>query len=109
MFALPRPTPDRAPGLDRLGQAARLERALALLRAIGPYVAIELILPGGTLIALVCFLVRRKCLRARSARVGSSEASLSGTHSRPQYFGLTKWLREGVVGADGIEPPTFAV
>jgi hypothetical protein len=60
MFAVPRPILDCALGLERLRRAAWLKRALALLRAIGPYVAIELILPGGTLIALACFLVRRK-------------------------------------------------
>ena len=39
--------------------AGRLARGIALLRAVGPYVAIELILPGGTLLALLFWLYRR--------------------------------------------------
>jgi hypothetical protein len=34
-------------------------RALATLRALGPYIAIELLLPGGSLVALVLWLYRR--------------------------------------------------
>jgi hypothetical protein len=34
-------------------------RALAVLRDCGPYVLIELLLPGGTLIALLLYLSRR--------------------------------------------------
>jgi hypothetical protein len=36
-----------------------LKRGLALLRSIGPYAAIEVLLPGGTLIALVLWLARQ--------------------------------------------------
>jgi hypothetical protein len=36
-----------------------LKRGLALLRSIGPYAAIEILLPGGTLIALLLWLSRR--------------------------------------------------
>ena len=36
-----------------------LKRGLALLRSVGPYAAIELLLPGGTLIALLLWLSRR--------------------------------------------------
>jgi hypothetical protein len=36
-----------------------LKRGLALLRGIGPYAAIEILLPGGTLIALLLWLSRR--------------------------------------------------
>ena len=69
MFAAPPPIPHCALGLERLRRAAWLKRALAFLRAIGPYAAIELILPGGTLIALGCFLVRRNYLRTRNAQL----------------------------------------
>jgi hypothetical protein len=34
-------------------------RALATLRALAPYAAIELLLPGGSLVALVLWLYRR--------------------------------------------------
>ena len=36
-----------------------LKRGLALLRGIGPYAAIEMLLPGGTLIALLLWLARQ--------------------------------------------------
>lgn len=36
-----------------------LKRGLALLRGIGPYAAIEILLPGGTLIALLLWLGRQ--------------------------------------------------
>lgn len=36
-----------------------LKRTLALLRSIGPYAAIEILLPGGTLIALLLWLSRQ--------------------------------------------------
>ena len=36
-----------------------LKRGLALLRSIGPYAAIEILLPGGTLIALLLWLARQ--------------------------------------------------
>jgi hypothetical protein len=36
-----------------------LARALAALRALAPYAAIELLLPGGSLVALVLWLYRR--------------------------------------------------
>jgi hypothetical protein len=36
-----------------------LKRGLALLRSVGPYAAIEILLPGGTLIALLLWLARQ--------------------------------------------------
>ena len=36
-----------------------LRRGLPLLRSIGPYAAIEILLPGGTLIALLLWLARQ--------------------------------------------------
>jgi len=36
-----------------------LKRGFALLRSVGPYVAIEILLPGGTLIALLLWLSKR--------------------------------------------------
>jgi hypothetical protein len=41
------------------GPGVLLRRVVALLRDIGPYAAIELILPGGSLIALLLWLCRR--------------------------------------------------
>jgi hypothetical protein len=39
-------------------------RVIALLRELGPYAAIELILPGGSLLALLLWLWRRRRGRA---------------------------------------------
>ena len=39
--------------------ADRLARGIGFVRAIGPYAAIEIILPGGTLLALLFWLYRR--------------------------------------------------
>ena len=36
-----------------------LQRGLALARSVGPYALIEILLPGGTLIALLLWLSRR--------------------------------------------------
>ena len=47
----------RAPA--RPGLAGWLTRIGAILKEIGPYAAIEIILPGGTLLALLLFLYRR--------------------------------------------------
>jgi hypothetical protein len=47
----------RAPA--RPGLAGWLLRIGALLKEIGPYAAIELILPGGTLLAVLFWLYRR--------------------------------------------------
>jgi hypothetical protein len=39
--------------------------AIAGLKEFGPYAAIELVLPGGSLIALLLWLHRRRCLRSQ--------------------------------------------
>jgi hypothetical protein len=40
-----------------------LKRAFALLRSVGPYALIEILLPGGTLIALLLWLSRQGAFR----------------------------------------------
>ena len=52
-------------------------RLAGALRALGPYAAIELLIPGGTLIALAVWAYRnRQSLLARARRVSSAlEAS----------------------------------
>jgi hypothetical protein len=47
------------PIIDRLRTASVVVRALALLKGVGPYAAIELLLPGGSLIALGLWLYSR--------------------------------------------------
>jgi hypothetical protein len=45
--------------LSRIGFGRWAVRAVALLRGIGPYAAIEILLPGGSLFALLLWLYRR--------------------------------------------------
>jgi hypothetical protein len=47
--------------LERLGQSAMpgVAAIARRLRSLGPYVLIELLLPGGTLLSLLFFLYRR--------------------------------------------------
>jgi hypothetical protein len=62
-----------APGLSPESIAApvtmggRIAGIVSLLRSLGPYVAIELLLPGGSLLALLLWLYRRH----RQAPAGS--------------------------------------
>lgn len=48
-----------APARLALGPPGPVGRVAALLRELGPYAAIELILPGGSLLALLLWLWRR--------------------------------------------------
>lgn len=48
----------------RLRIASGLSHAPALLRQLGPYAAIELVLPGGSLLALLLWLCRRRSTAA---------------------------------------------
>jgi hypothetical protein len=64
--------PEFAPTRARL--AAWIARIGAILRQLGPYAAIEILLPGGTLMALLLWFYRRSVdVRAR-ARTSESAA-----------------------------------
>ena len=52
-----------------------LKRGLALLRSFGPYAAIEILLPGGTLIALLLWLSRRGAFTTSADRDRRSAAT----------------------------------
>jgi hypothetical protein len=56
----------------------KLKPILAFLKALGPYAAIELILPGGTILAILLWLYRRR--RAAKARTAFSLQSAPGAH-----------------------------
>jgi hypothetical protein len=63
--------------------AAWMALAIAGLKELGPYAAIEIILPGGTLIALAIWLYRRRAARiAQAARAGKSPRPLVSSYSR---------------------------
>jgi hypothetical protein len=59
------------------GLTTKAQGLLWLLRKLGPYVALEILMPGGTLLALLLFLYRRRngdedavvALRAAGARM----------------------------------------
>ena len=57
--------------------AVWLKRAVALLRSIGPYAAIEILLPGGTLIALLLWLSRQGAFTTFVER-GQQPAAIAG-------------------------------
>jgi len=59
-----------------------LRRAIQVMRQLGPYAAIELLLPGGTLLAILLWLYRRHQL-ARQARFAN------GTATPPQNVTVT--------------------
>ena len=56
----------------------RIRAMWGVLRALAPYAAIELILPGGTLLAILCWLYRRRAARARTPAAHPSRALVAG-------------------------------
>lgn len=48
---------------------SRITAIWGVLKGLAPYAAIELILPGGTLLAFLLWLYRRRRLAASSARI----------------------------------------
>ena len=52
-------------------------RLVGVLRALGPYAAIELILPGGTLIAIVVWAIRQRWSSAARARRADARTTAS--------------------------------
>jgi hypothetical protein len=68
-----------APTYSRL--AAWITRILAILRQLGPYAVLEILLPGGTLIALLLWLYRRRVyVRARVAGTRTNLEERLGVH-----------------------------
>ena len=46
--------------------AGRIRAAWGVLKEVAPYAAIELVLPGGTILAILCWLYRRRRSASRS-------------------------------------------
>ena len=46
--------------LDQVPKSSLIASMVGLLRGLGPYLLVELILPGGTLLALLLWLYRRR-------------------------------------------------
>jgi NodT family efflux transporter outer membrane factor (OMF) lipoprotein len=57
------------PGNAPVGPSAWISKGAMLLKALGPYAALELILPGGSLIAISLWLYRHRRRGARAAGV----------------------------------------
>ncbi len=55
-----------------------LKRAFALLRSVGPYALIEILLPGGTLVALLLWLSRQG---AFTTSVDRGQRSATSAHA----------------------------
>ncbi len=49
-----------------LGVRGWILKAMAIMRELGPYAAIELVLPGGSLIAVLLWLYRRSRLTGQN-------------------------------------------
>lgn len=49
-----------------MSPAARMRVIWGIVREFAPYAAIELILPGGTAVAILCWLYRRRRVASRS-------------------------------------------
>jgi hypothetical protein len=59
-----------------------LKRGVPVLRAIGPYAAIELLLPGGSLMALALWLVQRNARKTAAQLRLSTQPSNSHRSAR---------------------------
>ena len=64
-----------------------LQSVLRVLRAFGPYMLLELAMPGGTLLALLLYMYRRRAAAVSGAGTQGGEFSLAslvdfrGAHS----------------------------
>ena len=81
-----------------------VDRVLGLLRSLGPYAAIELLLPGGSMVALLYWWYRQRvsrtrdmprlrCALRRAARLASH--SLRGTRARSSRRYPRSWRLRG--------------
>lgn len=71
-----------------------LETALEAGRRFGPYVLTEVLLPGGTVLALLLYLSRLR--RARRARL-LEEAAAAQPEAAPAVRGISRRARPGVL------------
>jgi hypothetical protein len=63
--------------------SANIAAVVAKLRDLAPYAAIELILPGGSLIAVLLWLYRRQ--KKTSLSVKPAMGAYTGTQPQPMY------------------------
>ena len=82
--------------LGHIAGSGWVARIAALLRQVGPYAAIELLLPGGSLLALALWLYRRQQQRGNTA---------AGSEPSPCYADQEALRREGSRGASLLASP----
>ena len=56
-------------------EAVSFRSLIAALRRLGPYMLIELLLPGGTLVALALWFANSKRARAAEAQIAAQPAA----------------------------------
>ena len=61
-----------------------VDRVFVLLRSLGPYAAIELLLPGGSMVALLYWWYRQRVSRTRD--IPDCSAHFGGRASRPMII-----------------------
>jgi hypothetical protein len=80
--------------MEREVQAAVVRRVSAwfsFVQKLGPYLLLEIVLPGGTLIALALFLYQRKQLTDGAADMPVIASAMSAV--RTVYRRVSAWLR----------------
>jgi len=56
-----------------------LQQLIQVLKRLGPYAAVELLLPGGSILALLLWLYRRRSARQQvTPRLGAAPSPLAG-------------------------------
>ena len=89
--------------LVRTGIADWILRAAAALRDLGPYAAIELLLPGGSLVILLLWLYRRH--KKSTAAVALPESKIGSLHGNPVPSHLPRVHKiRSDIGAGGFHP-----
>ena len=90
----------------------RLHDALRVMRNLGPYVLIEILLPGGTLIALLLYASRNGRLFREDAPVLATVLTLANALAHPTARALSSGVFHLRVGnpaeRDGLEPLAMA-
>jgi hypothetical protein len=81
----------------RAGVAAWIASGVAVLKDLAPYAAIELILPGGSIVALLLWLYRRhqrSALAMQPSHIGVAAVSSAGATAlidrRTRFFGSSR-------------------
>jgi hypothetical protein len=90
----------------------RLHDALRVLRNLGPYLLIEILLPGGTLLALLLYASRNGRLFREDAPALATVLTLASALAHPMARGLSSGVFHLPGGnpaqRDGLEPLAMA-